>query len=459
MGEGELFYNIISQCMIVGTHVVTAVFLYIFISKFVKNKRAVFAVVVYLTLITILYYIPPVLSNITAYGIAMLGVLAVLLVGNIERVRLKIFLCVTFFVLRWLALGSVIQLMMLVDQIINDIFKLSSSILRMKIAFVAMEILQLSLEIMFLAFAIKLFLHVYKHCYEELSGKEFVMLLMPMFAQVAGYQGVCNYYDLYGKAMQEEIIKPVYEFNHILLVYYLISYIAILAFLTFYQELKETQEEKKEQELFISQMDDLKQHIISVENAYGEVRSLRHDMANHLMTLTGLIGKGEILAANEYAKKINEALEHNNYKYRSGNPVTDVIIEEYAAKFKRKGITFECDFHYPDAEKMDSFDMSIVLGNALQNAYEAVEAVDKPDVSLKSYRKKNAFIIEVSNSCNNKVHIDEFTGLPISTKRIDAGHGYGLKNIQRIAKKYFGDIQITTNNDGRFILNIMMMLQ
>ena len=38
---------------------------------------------------------------------------------------------------------------------------------------------------------------MYNNCYEELPAKEFLMLLMPMLAQVVAYQSVINYYNLY----------------------------------------------------------------------------------------------------------------------------------------------------------------------------------------------------------------------------------------------------------------------
>ena len=453
----DLYYGIVSCCMLTGTRLATAIFLYILLKNFVKKKRAVIASTSYFILITVLYYIPQVLPNVTAYGISIFCVFLILIIGDASRIRLKAFISVTAFVLRWLAFGSVQQLMMPVIQIMNKLYS-KSSILLMNIEFLLTEILQLGLSVLLLGISVRLFLRVYKNVYDELPTKEFVMLLMPMLAQVVGYQSVINYYDLYDKAMRAGVIKPVYEFNYTLLLFYLISYVAILAFLTFYQELKETRENRKEQELLASQVENLKEHIHTVERAYGEIRGMRHDMANHLMTLDGLIENGDHAAAEEYARKIKETISHTESGIKSGNPVTDVIIGEYVEKFKKKKIAFECDFHYPDSEKIDSFDLSIVLFNALQNAYEASVSVQDSFVAVKSFRKKNAFIIEVSNKCDERVSINEITGLPISSKDNEIVHGYGLKNIKRIAQKYYGDMQISTD-DGKFILNIMMMLQ
>jgi len=100
--------------------------------------------------------------------------------------------------------------------------------------------------------------------------------------------------------------------------------------------------------------------------------------------------------------------------------------------------------------------MSIVLFNALQNAFEASSR--QTQVCLKSFRNKNTFIIELSNSCSKNIIINEATGLPITSKSDTTKHGYGLKNIKRIARKYNGDIKISIKN-SRFVLNIMMMLE
>ena len=54
--------------------------------------------------------------------------------------------------------------------------------------------------------------------------------------------------------------------------------------------------------------------------------------------------------------------------------------------------------------------------------------------------------------------LNEATGLPITSKSDTTKHGYGLKNIKRIARKYNGDIKISIKN-SRFVLNIMMMLR
>ena len=76
-------------------------------------------------------------------------------------------------------------------------------------------------------------------------------------------------------------------------------------------------------------------------------------------------------------------------------------------------------------------------------------------LSVVSYRKNNAFLIEIENSFSGSLRRDA-NGMPRSTK--GEGHGYGLANIQRVAKKYAGDIDLACDS-SKFCLTVMLMLE
>ena len=102
--------------------------------------------------------------------------------------------------------------------------------------------------------------------------------------------------------------------------------------------------------------------------------------------------------------------------------------------------------------------MSVILTNALNNAMEATAEVAEPVIRVKSVLKERVFIINVRNTIDHKVPVND-ERLPNSSKH-ESGHGYGLKNIRSVAGKYRGDIEIRQEeSDGRlnFILNIMLM--
>ena len=103
-------------------------------------------------------------------------------------------------------------------------------------------------------------------------------------------------------------------------------------------------------------------------------------------------------------------------------------------------------------------DLYAILGNAIDNAIECVSQFDDKNKKVISVNvsSKNAFtIFQVENYSHEITStVDE---LPTTTKN-DIGHGFGLKSIKYIAKKYDGNMY-WANNDGIFSLQIMIPVQ
>ena len=86
------------------------------------------------------------------------------------------------------------------------------------------------------------------------------------------------------------------------------------------------------------------------------------------------------------------------YTFVTGNPVTDVILTTKYKEAEEKGIELNCKFAYPLDTRINAFDISVILNNAIENAFEGVRECKNPTVSVISYRKKNAYMIEVVNN-------------------------------------------------------------
>ena len=79
-------------------------------------------------------------------------------------------------------------------------------------------------------------------------------------------------------------------------------------------------------------------------------------------------------------------------------------------------------------------------------------------VSISAYRKKNAYMLEVTNCIRKSVEIDDETGLPETTKKDKGSHGFGFANIRKVAQKYYGDIDIS-QDENNFTLTVMLMVE
>lgn len=217
--------------------------------------------------------------------------------------------------------------------------------------------------------------------------------------------------------------------------------------------------EQKEKAVMQQQINHIQEHLKAVDELYDTIRFLKHDMKNHIGTLKQLLlDKSNIETANEYLNKIETSIHQNNTTFSTGNPVIDVILEQKCKEMDGKKIKHEIIFGIPKGQHLDFLDISVVLNNALDNAVEAAKLEQNAYVSLHSTCKGSLFFIDIENTCTKHIVIDKFSGLPITTKADNHLHGIGLKNIQKIAKKYQGDIEIQTSNN-KFLLTIMLKIQ
>ncbi|MDD3417774.1 MAG: ATP-binding protein [Lachnospiraceae bacterium] len=225
-----------------------------------------------------------------------------------------------------------------------------------------------------------------------------------------------------------------------------------------YQRIKENQREERESVVLAEQIENIKNHIGEVEKLYGDIRGLKHDMGNHISVLENLFMKNEKDEVEKYLSDLKMKWGESDTSIKNGNSVTDVILIQKQKEAEESGIAFNCEFHYPSGTKVEAFDVSVILNNAIENALHGTEGCSNPYVSVISYRKKNAFMIEISNNIQKPIDVNEETGLPESTKSDSQNHGFGLTNIRKVARKYYGDIDIE-QKDNVFLLSIMLMIE
>ena len=205
----------------------------------------------------------------------------------------------------------------------------------------------------------------------------------------------------------------------------------------------------------------MRERLEEAENFYGSIRKVRHEMKNHMANIKGLTEAGEYGEIEEYVRRMDETMQELEYKYVTGNAVTDVIINDKCRRAEKAGIRFDADFRY--GGEIPVFDMGIILNNLLDNAIEACEKLEtgKGFVRLSLKRKKQFLILYVENSFDGAVPVSKGSSLPPTTKQsilpgIITEHGIGLENVRDIAERYFGGVNIKVKGD---VFHVTVMLQ
>ena len=110
---------------------------------------------------------------------------------------------------------------------------------------------------------------------------------------------------------------------------------------------------------------------------------------------------------------------------------------------------------------IQSFDIGIILGNALDNAMEACEKLKakEPDtatfIRISSFWKRELFFQKVENSFDGKLVRKPGNEVPVTDKADRENHGAGLANIKSTAEKYQGTMDFKVM-DRVFVLSVMM---
>lgn len=452
----EKCWMVTSKISVIALLMITGIYFGKFVCPYIKKKKGAVAVsIVYITIMLVLYMIPPQIDNFSAYLIGVMAAFLVMYVEDRRNIYQKIFLAITFFSIRWLTVAMAGRLDDLVTKALVFRNMSAEKVWLQYGLYVGTRVLDIVLCIAFIAVAIGLINKAYIYKKDEMSVKEMVMLIIPSLVGVTGY-GILQYYlMIYERDTGKNLIDTYGFYGALSFLHYLISIVAILVVIVMFQNWKEMQEEQRGQELVLNQISDMKKHIEEVEKLYRDIRSMRHDMGNHIQTLEHLVAHNNMDDATEYLEHLKNEWDEVSPEIKTGSPVIDVILMEKLREAKERQIRFLSDFHYPHNTKLNAFDLSVIMNNALNNCMENVSG-DDPYISISSFRKNSIFMITIKNSFGGQLNFGD-SDLPETTKS-GREHGMGLNNIRRVARMYMGDISLEQGNE-EVILSIMMQVE
>ncbi|MBD5459095.1 MAG: GHKL domain-containing protein [Lachnospiraceae bacterium] len=441
MSEMERYYEIVQIIYIIGRTMIPAYFLVCWVSPFLAEKTKTWRVgAAYAGVSFFLELIPIPVNMMFFYSSLVFAAFLVMIQIDREYIAQKVFLVITFFCMRW-------QMWRMIACVSNEIFWFLAETFPNEnemfwfVEYAIQTGVEEVLGCLLMYGAVKCMLWAYGRRREHMNVGEFLLLAIPSIFGVVAYGMLRFYNDIYQRDTGQSPWNLYGSYDWITMLYSVLCFVTLLATVYVFRQWKNEQEADKKREVFSRQIQDLESHITEVERLYRDMRKLRHDMGNHLMTLERLYDRGAYEEAEKYAGELRKEVQDISLYAASGNPVTDVIISGKKRQMEEKGIAFDCDFHYPQNEKINAFDISIILQNALSNAIEAVEKENTAHISVTSYFVKNMYMIEVANTYTGELVHDEQSGLPMTSKNGD-GHGFGLENIRQAAHKYFGDMEI-----------------
>ena len=182
-----------------------------------------------------------------------------------------------------------------------------------------------------------------------------------------------------------------------------------------------------------------KNYIAEAQRRYEQTKAFRHDIANHLSVLDGLLNSKKLDESKAYLQKLKMASTSLSFPYQTGNPVVDILLSEKLGLAKE--ITAEVTLLLPRPCGIDDFDLCVIFANALDNAINACQSAKGTKlIRIHGERQGDFYMLAFENTC-----LDE--PLPPA--------GTGLSNIKSVAEKYHG-ATLTEKVGQRFSLNVLL---
>ena len=243
-----------------------------------------------------------------------------------------------------------------------------------------------------------------------------------------------------------EFYKQTADIVWIIWLLLLICALCIMSFWLAYGAYQGKQQ-KKRSEYLRKQMNVQQQTYKHQYENIRKVRKTQHDMKHRLVVIEQLLIEKDYERAQSYTKEFLAELDAvKEFKYGDNTLSTLLLIKEETAR--ERGVRMEINAEAINTTRVSEMDLTMIVGNLLDNAIEAAEKVeDHPEVYV-IIKTKSVLYISVKNRVKDTDIIK--TGRPdYTTKENTLLHGFGIACIRKLVDRNGGRLDMEAS-DGWF---------
>ncbi len=212
-------------------------------------------------------------------------------------------------------------------------------------------------------------------------------------------------------------------------------------------KIKINEDEKELIKVYLNQLNIMTQTL-------KNIHILRHDLMHHVRTLYSLAIKSDNTEIMVYLEKMEASIVNMKEHVYSGNPDIDGILNYMIEKAKQVLDNVEVKIKIPQELNIYSFELTVILGNLIENAIEASKKSDEKILKLEISMEKGLLFIKVTNKYIGNICISD--NKIISSKK-NQYHGLGLESVKEIVERHHGNMNVLYDKD-MFEVNIMLYL-
>lgn len=202
-------------------------------------------------------------------------------------------------------------------------------------------------------------------------------------------------------------------------------------------------------------------YVDSIQDMLKAIKAQRHDFNNHIGCLYGLIKMNNLEEAGQYMETLAEETAKYNVVMDTGHPILSALLNSKMTAAERNKVELQAQVDLPGELRIEPVDLSIMLGNLLDNGLEACAAVDETqrNIDLKIYENNQHIIIKMVNAKSEAAQVDTGNSGSRYTSKADLeNHGFGLSNVRHAVNKYGGIVKFEDQGNC-FVSNIAIPIK
>ncbi len=161
-----------------------------------------------------------------------------------------------------------------------------------------------------------------------------------------------------------------------------------------------------------------------------KIRFLRHDFYRHINKLKNLSEENDVQSIKQYLNEMEDAVVVKKEYSKIGNDDVDSLLNYELSLAAEFGAEIIYDVNLPEKLNISSFDITIILGNLMDNAIEALRNSEKKLLKVNIQFNKGIIRIDIENSYDPKY----------KKKHDGREHGIGLLSVENTLQKYHGKL-------------------
>lgn len=192
----------------------------------------------------------------------------------------------------------------------------------------------------------------------------------------------------------------------------------------------------------------------NLKDKIEEARRARHDLRHHIAVMSGYLNGGEYENLKAYLISLGNSMPEDSSAVFCQNHTVNLLLTYFAQQAADNGTEFNVYADIPSELGISESDLSVLLGNLLENAIDACSSQKSGErrIFFRGREENGALLFTIDNTFDGRL-IQEPNGSFLSTKHREPA--LGLESASHIAARY-GGVFRASHRDGMFYASVRL---